>query len=191
MSDISDITTFVRQLAEDFSRTQAPGDIFTYTTSAIFTLSEENVIAITDVFRNGTALTTSDWTFDSGTNKITITDSLIADDEILIQYTYYKYSDTELNGYIRNALVFISVFGSCEEDYELETDAIEPTPDNKTTDLIALIASILINPDWSSYKLPNVTVNYPKTMTKEAKIEELISKFYRSNGVWDMIQWDY
>ena len=186
------IRTKIQALVSDFVSKSI--EVFEYTTSSIFTVAQEN-ITITAVLVNGTAISESDYSFDEVTNKITITSSLVDGDVIEVDYTYYKYSDSELNEYIRASLVWLSIFNACDGDYEVDDlsgDEIEinPTPNSRTTDLIAIVASILIKPDYSSYKLPNVTVNYPRKFTKEEKIEKLISKFNISIGVSDTLEWN-
>lgn len=153
---------------------------FVYTTTPIFTVAQPN-ITIVKVLLNGVEIL--DYTFDVLTNKVEITVSaLTTSDVIEVDYTYIKYSETEIDSYIRSALVFISVYCYDDKDYELEYESgndgnIIPTPDNRTTDLIALVSSILIKPDYSQYNLPNIKVTYPRKMTKEERIEKLISKF--------------
>jgi hypothetical protein len=153
------------------------------------------------VLLNGFELEEGEYDFDSVTNKIEITpesgsgNELSPDDIIEVDFTYNKYSDTELNDYIRASLVWISVYAYDEIDYELEEASggelvIDPVPAVRTADLFALIASILIKPDFSQYKLPNVTVVYPRTMPKEERIEKLIGKFQMGLGVNDIIEFD-
>jgi hypothetical protein len=82
-----------------------------------------------------------------------------------------------------------------DKDYELEYESgnvgnIVPTPDNRTTDLVALVASILIKPGYSQYNLPNLKVVYPEKMTKEERIEKLISKFQTGLGANYIINFD-
>ena len=183
----------IRALVTDFPKTGF--ETFLYTTTPTFTIAQEN-ITLTKVLLNGVEI--DDYTFDTVTNKITVTVSALdTTDVIEVDYTYYKYSNSELNEYIRSALVWISVYSSDDEDYELELaeesgehNIISPTPDNRTTDLIALISSILIKPDYSQYKLPNVTVVYPRNMSKELRIEKLIGKFNVGLGINDVIEFD-
>lgn len=193
---VASIRTKIRALVEDLSKSGF--ETFSYTTSAIFTIAQTN-ITIAKVLKNGVELADTEYDFDSVTNKIEITpesgNELVSGDVIEVDYTYYKYSDTELNGYIRASLVWISVYAYDNEDYELEEesgggDVIDPTPDNRTTDLIALIASILIKPDYTQYKLPNVTVIYNGKMPKEQRIEKLIGKYQMGLGVGDIIAFD-
>jgi hypothetical protein len=185
---LPEIKTKIRALIEDLTKIDI--EIFEYTTSSTFTLSEENISSIVKVDKNGIALGSGDYSFDSTTNEIEITTGLSSGDIITVKYQYTKYSDTELIEYIRAALIWISLSALCEKDFELETDYIEPTPCNKEEDLIAIVSSILIKPDYSEYRLPNITVRYPRTMTKEERIQKLISKFYHGTGVNNILEWD-
>lgn len=185
---IDTIRTKIRALVPDLSTSDK--ETFSYTGSTIFTLAENNISALTEIEKNGSALGSGDYEFDSTTNKLTITASLSDGDIIEVNYNYNKYSDTELDEYVRASLIWLSIFDYREEDYELEDDDIYPTPDNRTTDLISLIASILIKPDYSEYRLPNLTVRYPNTMTKEERIEKLISRYKHGLGVTDVLEWD-
>ena len=193
---VSTIRQKIRALCEDVAKSGF--EVFAYTTVATFTLAQPN-LTVLKVLKNGVELDSTEYDFDSVTNKITITpfsgNSLLSGDLIEVDFNYYKYSTIELNEYIRAALVWISVFCYDDKDYELDLqsagdDVIDPTPDNRTTDLIALIASIIIKPDFSQYKLPNVTVVYPRTMPKEQRIEKLIGKYQMGLGVNDIIQFD-
>ena len=192
LSAIATLRQKIRALIADFLTTQS--ETFTYTNSAIFTLAEENIQTIIQVTKNGEDLGSGEYSFDSDTNEITITpdtgNELVNGDVIIVKYTFYKYSDTELDEYIRASLVWISVLGNFERDYELESDDIYPTPNNSTLDLIVLIASILIKPNWNQYNLPNLKVSYPRTIDKEEKIARLINKFTTGLGINDVLEWD-
>ena len=182
---LSSIRTKIRALVADFALTMI--DTFTYSTSNIFTLTEENDISITGMTINGAA--NLDYSYSSVTNEVTITASGLAmNDVIIIKYTYKNYSDVELNEYIRASLVFISMHSKHGNDFELETDMIYPVPTNQEQDLIALIGSILINPNYSEYRLPSVTVRYPRTMTKEKRIQETIFRFRKSIGILEVLE---
>lgn len=179
----------IRAIVEDFGKSDF--ETFTYTTSNIFTLAESNINSITKVLKNGVALGSGQYDYDSTTNKITISASLVSGDIIEVDYTFSKYSNTELTEYIRASLVHISIFShESEIDYEIEGDDIDPTPDNKTLDLIALVSSIIIKPDYNLYRLPNLTVRYPRNVSKEDKIEKLIARFNRGLGVNDVLEFD-
>ena len=184
---LNQIRTKIRALIEDL--TKSDFEVFTYTNSSIFTLSESNIVSIVEVSKNSSVLGSGDYSYDSTTNKLTIIASLTQGDIITVNYTYTKYSDTELDGFITSALVWISVFSTCNQDFELETNTIEPTPSNREIDLITLIVSILIKPDYSIYRLPNLTVRYPRTMPKEKRIELLVMKFNSGIGIADVLEW--
>ncbi len=181
MTEIEKIYEKIRALITDLSKSDF--ETFSYTTSAIFTLSESNINPITKVLKNGTELGSGDYSYDSTTNKIEIIVSLIVEDIIEVDYTYYKYSDTELNEWIRASLVWISYYAFDETDYELESNEIFPTPSNTTNDLISLVSSILIKPDYTTYRLPTLTVSYPRTMSKDERIQKLITRFNHGMGV--------
>ncbi|KKN22911.1 hypothetical protein LCGC14_0910210 [marine sediment metagenome] len=179
----------IRSLIGDWSKSDA--ELFTYTSYSYFTLAELNVSSITEVTKNGVVVSPNDYTWDEDTNRVTITASLTSGDKIIITYVYNKYSNSELIEFIRASLVFISMESKCEKDFELETDEIHPTPSNRDTDLISLVASILINPSYSEYRIPNrVTVKYPRTMTKEKRIQNLIKRYLTSTGEVDVLEWN-
>jgi len=193
---VASIRTKIRALVED--ELKSGFETFLYTTANTFTVAQENITVVT-VLKNGIEFSEAEYSFDEVTNKITITpesaNALISGDIIEVDFTYYQYSNTELNNYIRAALVWISVYAYDDKDYELDEesgqeDVIDPTPDNRTTDLIALIVSIIIKPDYTQYRLPNVTVVYNGKIPKEIRIEKLISKFQTGLGVNEIIQFD-
>lgn len=189
---LTDIRTKIRALVVDNSKSDF--QTFVYTTTPIFTIAQTN-ITIVKVLLDG--IETDDYTFDEDTNKITITASALDTSSVIeVDYTYTKYSDTELDGYIRSALVFISVYSHSDEfNYELEGESagdteIVPTMDSHIGDLVALVSSILIKPGYSQYNLPNLKVVYPEKMTKEERIAKLITRFNEGIGVNEVIQFD-
>lgn len=186
---LAEIKDKIRALISDLSSVQS--EVFTYTNSPIFTLTCENASSVNTVLVNGNALSSGEtYDFDVNTKKVTLTATLNSGDLIEINYNYTKYSDAELTEYIKASLVWISIFAECCDDFEIESDEIYPTPSNKDEDLIALVASILIQPDYNSYKLPNLTVSYPRTMSKEVRIETLISRYNRGIGQMENIEID-
>lgn len=187
---LTSILKKVRALTKDFSKSDS--ESFVYENSKIFTLIENNIVSIIKVEKNGKTFGSGNWDFDSSTNQLEITGSLVSKDIIEVFYTYYKRSDTELKEFVRGALPYISIYSiESETDYELENnDEIQPTPPNKTEDLIAIISAILINPEYSEYRLPTVTVRYPRTMDREERISKLINRFRYGIGVSDVLKWD-
>ena len=188
---ITTILNKIRGLIADLEKSDYQS--FTYSTSAVFKIGRENVDSVTGVLKNGSALSSGDYSYDSTTQEVTVSASLTANDIIRVNYTYYKYSDTELKGYVRAALVYLSVYSytlTGDEDFELETDDIYPTPTNKDTDVIALIASIIVKPDYSLYKTSTVEVRYPRTMRKEERIKEFIQAARWAIGDIGIIEFD-
>lgn len=176
----TDLRTKIRALIVD--PTKNGFETFTYVSSNIFTIAEPNLGSITKVLINDQE--TTNYSFDADTNKITITEGgLSTDDEIEVDYTYTQYSNTELDESIRAALVWLSIFDYASKDYELENGDIYPTPDNQSIDLISLVASILIQPDYNSYNSPTITVRYPNKMPKEDRIAKIVSHFKMGLGV--------
>lgn len=178
----------VRALIEDFENTGT--EVFSYTTSNIFTIATNN-ITISQVLVGGNALGSGEtYEYSSTTGKITVTRSWTVGDILEVNFAYNKYSDAELKNYLTAALGWISIYAHNERDFELETTAIYPTPSNKDLDLIAIIASILIKPDFLKKKLPNSEVIYPRTMTKEQQIKEIIMQTNIGIGIMGLLEYD-
>ncbi len=180
---LSTIETIVRTLLEDWSHDMIPGDIFTYEASSIFTLTENQVIAVTNVLINDSPLGASEYSFDSDTNKVTITRSCLAGDTIEIQYTYYpNYSSTILKNFIKGALTHISINGYKDFVVDPDDDEIYPDPTLNEKNLIAAVSAILINKPINSFRLPDMTINYPVDMPTDKKISRTIAVFKKTQG---------
>jgi hypothetical protein len=187
---LSDIKRKVRALVEDFNISAS--EQFIYTLSSIFRVCSSNISSIELVTVNGSELGSADYSFNTTIGQLTIYSHLVDGDIIDVSFVYNKYSESEIEGYITSSLVYISTLTNCADtDFELEETEIYPTPSNKEEDLIALIAGIIINPNYSSYSLPNVRVSYPNEMSKIDRITKTIKGFYRSSGVMSniVIEW--
>ena len=186
MSDISDIATLVRYQVLDFVQTLQPGDIFTYGSSTVFTLSQANVVEITAVYVNSTLLT-SGYSLNSSTNKLTITSSLTAGDTVEIQYTYYpKYSSVQIENFVRSSVVYLSVnnYYTFEVD---ESDYFYPQLSDRERNLVAFVTAILMKPDNKSYRLPDISVTVPKSLPTRDLIGKAICIFkHNSSGVFNI-----
>ncbi len=182
---VTTIKTKIRALITDALTRSS--ETFEYETSSAFTLQENNIDEVLIVTVNDVA--TTNYTYSSTTNAVTIADSLTSGDQIKITYNYYQYSTTELTNYITGSLVYITAYlQGYEQGYELVAGDIEPTPDKRTEDLVALICAIMINPDYNEYRLPTVTVRYNGRLPKEQKIEQLINRFKYGRGVIELIE---
>lgn len=178
---LSDIETQVRYLLGDNSSTTF--DIFTYTNSLVFTLTEENAQSISDVYKNGSDVGTSTISFDSTTKKATISFSVSSGDTIEVHYSYYpNYSSTEIQNYVRAALVHISA--NNYKDFIVEGLTVFPNPSTREINLISSITGILIEPDNKSYRLPDIGMSLPSDLPTHEKIRRTIGIFKKnSHGI--------
>ena len=72
--------------------------------------------------------------------------------------------------------------------YDSTEDDIYPSYDERESNLIALVASILINPDNKSYRLPDISVNTPRDLPTNQKISKTIAVFKKnSHGIFDIV----
>ena len=71
---LSQVRTKIRALIEDTAKSDF--EAFTYTNSSVFILSESNILSIVEVSKNSSALGSGDYSYDSTTNKLTITGSV-------------------------------------------------------------------------------------------------------------------
>ena len=177
---LTTIETLTRYLLDETAKTQLPGDIFTYGASSIFTLTESNPISVSDVLVNDATSGVS-YTYNSSTNKVTISSSLTSGDTIEIQYTYYpNYSSTEIQGYIRAAVVHLSI----NNYYTFEISSagtVYPEPETNEENLLAFIAAILIEPNNKTYRLPDITVQVPNPLSRDDMIRKALTVF-KSSG---------
>lgn len=181
----------IRALTEDF--VQSSTEVFVYETSNIFTLSEPRVIDMTQVLLNGQDLQSGQSAdYDDTNNDITVVnEDFVSGDIVTVKYTYAKTSDLELLEYIRAALVWLTIYDSDSNSFKLsQSGLIIPTPKDKTLDLICIIASILIKPDYISYRTGNMAVTYPTKATKEEKILDSIQIFKTGIGVIGIIEYN-
>lgn len=184
---MTEIIDKIRALVSDLQKTTY--QTFIYVTSSVFKIATPNATA-TSVLVNGSASGVL-YTYDADSQEVTISSSLSAGDVILINFSYYSYSETEIKAYIKSALVYLSIHSyTADEDYEVEGDEIYPIPSNKDEDIISLIASILIKPNYSHYSTATVTVRYPKSVDKDTKIESLLQRIRWGLGSIKCITFD-
>ena len=177
INNIASIGLVTRYLVDDLSTNAV--DIITYTTTPIFTLTESNPISITDVLVNGHSSGVT-YTTSADKTQVTITSSLTALDIVEIDYTCYKnWSDTEVQGYVQAAIVHVSVNNVCT--FKIVNNTMYPEPLDEQVNLIAMIASILINPQNISYRMPDIAVTVPKDLPTIDKIRKIIH-MYKKDG---------
>lgn len=163
-------------------------DFFTYGSSAIFTLTESNIGTITDVYVNDVASGVTH-SYNSTTKKVTITSSLTSGDSIKVEYTAYQnYSDNEIKAYIQAALIHLSINNYYNFEYDSTTDEIYPTVEPKEENLIAIVTSLLINPDNRTIRLPDLTISLPSDLPTDQKISKTIARYKKdSHGVFSIL----
>jgi len=188
MSDVTTIESLVRYMIEDYSTSMVPGDIFVYTTSNVFTLTEANVLSVSVVLKNDVELDSGEYTYNASRNQLTVSASLNSGDTVEIQYSYYpNYSASEIENYIRAAVVHLSV--NNYYTFELATDDnFYPEITNAEKNLVAFIAATLIKPDNRSYRLPDISVSVPKSLPTRDLISKAVAIFkHNTHGNFDII----
>ena len=177
INNIASIGLITRYLVDDLPTNAV--DIITYTTTPIFTLTESNPISITDVLVNGHSSGVT-YTTSADKTQVTITSSLTALDIVEIDYTCYKnWSDTEIQGYVQAAIFHVSVNNIVT--FKIVNNTMYPEPLDEQANLIAMIASILINPQNISYRMPDVAVTVPKDLPTIDKVRKVIHT-YKKDG---------
>lgn len=183
----------VRNLIGDLLLTSGK-DVFIYesiTSSKIFTLTESNLVASSIlVYKNGSLWAASNYTYSSSTCKLTITGTLVAGDSLEVDYSYYsKYSDTELQGYIRAAIAYLSV--EKYRTFAVKSDnIIFPTPSEIEENLLAIIAAILIQGNIRQYRTPEITIIFGENESQDKKIKKITRQFKKTYGIVDFIKYD-
>lgn len=183
---ISSITALVRCLIGDTAKSMVPGDIFTFDNSNIFTLSESNATAVTDVLVNDVSSSVA-YTYSASRQSVNISSTLTTGDTVEIQYTYYpNYSDTEIQDYINAAIIHLS--SNSYYDFTVSGDSIYPDPSTSEQRLIAIVAALLIEPDNKTYRLPDLTINVPKDLPLHDKIRKAILMYkINTHGTFDIL----
>ena len=187
---MNNIIVKTRNLIGDFY--EPMHDYFQVEDKTYFTLTNANVNSSSIImYKNGILVDEEDYSFNVNTNKITwtpttLTDDLVAGDLLDVSYSAYsKFSENEIKGYIKAALTNLSVYGYGTFIIETETDGeeiISPTPTEYEENLIAVVASILINPPLKQYKTAEITFTFADDMSKEEKINQSINQHTKTFG---------
>jgi len=171
------IIAFLRAILGDEIRNGV--DIAQYNTSTVFSLSEPNTQTVTSVSVNDESSGVV-YSYDSTLQKVTVTSSLLTDDIIEIDYTYYSnYSDTELVGYIKHALGYVAINQYATWEFKADNN-IYPTPSFAEQNLIAMIAGVIIDPENKSIKTPDFSVTIKNPLSTSDTISKLIAVFKKS-----------
>jgi len=190
----TNITLKVRDLVQD-NLSQCEPYIEEFRNSKVFTMPDNNIDSTTIViYKTGSLVDSANYSYSSSTNKITFIDgySLSAGDILEFLYSAYKkYSDSEVDSYIRSSLIHISTQGY--KTFKDRSGVLFPTPDEAEENLIALIAKILMIKHIRSYRTSEVTINFTDNDSAETKIQKVISQFNSPKGVFsfmDLYSWN-
>lgn len=193
----ANIITMIRGFIRDNLKTNGR-DSFRYDSATSFSLGKDYVSASTiKVYKNGTLLTlTTDYTYNSTTNKVTITATLVKNDDIIITYSYYdRYSDSEILSFIlANLARFVEhryeKYFYIDDDDEIVTqNGINPTVEE--ANIIALVTAIDIDPKNVNIKTRDLTISAEENMSKREQIDAVFAKWMRSFGVIEFLEEDY
>ena len=194
----ADIITLIRGLIKDIVNSNGR-NAFEYDSDSSFKLSDSRVSASTiKVYQNGTLLPSTEWSYNSDTNKVTITFvtsgySLTAGDDIVITFSFYeKYSDTELTSYIKSNLTRFTQKRYKKRFYmnssnEIVTDNGE-NPTRSEGDLIAIITSIDIDPQNIDIKTRDFSLSASENKSKSELMNDVFSQFDRAYISLDFLE---
>ncbi|MHA2012782.1 MAG: hypothetical protein ACTSWG_10485 [Candidatus Helarchaeota archaeon] len=191
----ANIITAIRGLIKDILKTDGK-DTFIYDSDNSFSLSEDHVSSSTiSVYQNGSLLTkTTDWTYNSTTNKVIISASLTKNDTIIIVYSYYcKYSDTEIKSYIKANLVRFTKYQYSKYFYMNSSDEIVSldgfNPSVQEGNIIALITAIDIDPQNIRTQITGMfTIDAVESMSKQEQIQDVFNKWLFDYGTLDFLE---
>jgi len=190
VNSIASVTSIIRGLIQDPLRTD--GRIaYTYKTSNVFTLPDPYLSSATIVvFQNGAELTlTTDYIYNSDNNQITIIAALTANDSIVVTYSYYKkYSDNEIQGYLESSFVYFVQY-KYKKIFETDGTKIVAINDYEPTSselyFIAIIASILIDPQNIKISIPDLAIDAKRDKSDQEQIMDAFNNFQSYLGSID------
>lgn len=190
VNTLSSVISIIRGLIQDPLRTD--GRIaYTYKTSNVFTLPDPYLSSSTIVvFLNGTEIDLDDdYTYNADNNQITITTALVAGDSVVVTYSYYKkYSDNEIQGYLESSFVYF-VQHKYKKIFEVSGTKIVAINDYEPTSselyFIAIIASILIDPQNIKISIPDLAIDAKRDKSDQEQIKDAFNNFTSFLGTID------
>jgi hypothetical protein len=179
---MENIIKLIRGLVKD---TQvSTRNTFEYVSSNSFKLSESYIKESSiKVYRNGTELQESDFSYSADSNAVIVDIELTEGDIIQIVFEHYaKYSDTEIKSYICANLVrftqkrYKKSF-SIEDDEIVDAEGEAPTKAER--DVIAIITAIDIDPQNVEIRTRDFTVTATENKSKSEQFNEVFAQFDR------------
>jgi len=186
---VSDNISLIRGLINDKIRTDGR-DSFIYSTDNVFPLTEDFISASTiKVFKNGTQLSNSNFSYSADTNRVTVTSSLTISDVIVITYSYYKkYSDTELQAYLESSLAYFPMYQYKKTFFISGTKIVANgnlSPSMNEIYFLALIASIVVDPQNVRISIPDLNISPRRDKSDIDQIKEAFVHFKNFVGTFD------
>lgn len=192
------IITLIRGLIKDIQKTDGR-DVFAYDSDSSFKLSLDNISSSSIiVYQNGNVLSSDDWDYNSDTNKVTITPvtsgvSLTSGDNIIITYDYYeRYSDSEIQSYIKTNLVRFTQRRYYKQFYMNSSNEVVTLNGSNPTvaegNIIALVTAIDIDPQNIEIRTRDFTLTPTENLSKSEQINIVFNQFLRSFGVIDFLE---
>jgi len=179
---MNELVDMLRTILMDFG--EELDELFFYSGTNVFYLTEPNITEIVKVFVNDVA--TTDYEYNSDDNSVTVNKTLSEGDVVKIKFKKSRYNSQELESYIKQALLYIAIG---YKNFDVDQDGnFNPEPSSEEKKLIVLIASILAKPDYTEYRLPTVTVRYTKNLSLEEKINYLINRYNILQGLWSYVE---
>lgn len=185
----ADIITLIRGLIKDLLNTSGRNS-FEYSTDNSFKLSTVRVSSSTiKVYQNGTLLPASEYSYNSDTNKVTLTMagsgySLTVGDTIIITFSFFdKYTDSEITSYIKSNLTRFTQKRYKKRFYLNSSDVVVTdngeNPSRSEGDLIAIITAIDIDPQNIEIKTRDFSITSTENKSKSELINDVFSQFDR------------
>lgn len=180
----NNIITTIRGLIKDLLNASGRNG-YQYDSDTSFKLSSDRVSASTiTVYRNGTDITSANWSYNANTNKVTITSTLVSQDSIIITYSFYeKYSDTEITNYIKSNLAQFTRYRYFKHFYMTDANEVvslnEDNPTLQEGNLISLVTAIDIDPQNIEIKTRDFSITPSENKSKSEQISELVRGFNR------------
>jgi hypothetical protein len=186
MSNYNSIT-FIKRIVRSLLKDTLQSDgrkSYTYCGIAIFTIPDDFPDSTTiAVYKNGSLVSSSNWSYNSTRNTVTITSSLTTNDNILITYSYYdKYSDAELVDYIEASLAIFANYGyprlftlNASRDKVVTENGTEPTLQEVYQ--LCVITSINIDPRNIDIRTKEFSLSAEEKKSKSDLFGEAFQQF--------------
>lgn len=192
-NSVADIIPIIRGLIKDMQKTDGR-DVFEYLGRDTFNIKRSFPNSTSfRVYINDVELDEDDFSYNADTNDILIDIqssgvTLVLNDIVLITYSYYKkYSDTEIEGYIKASLTYFvehkyfKIFEVDDDSYVISVNNTDPDIDELY--FISIITAILIDPQNIDIDIDgNFKITKNRDKSDQDQIKEAFRQFKRFVG---------